>query len=289
MTGVIPTQAASYWIDGELCASPRVPFDLSDRGLTLGDGAFDTAFVLDGRVFRREAHLGRLLGALETLGIEGAGERARRCMDDLAPHGARHVLRVAVTRGPGLRGLLPAGPAAPTVFGALTPFPADSFGPRLRLDVAAIRRNESSPLSRLKTPAYLDAALALREAARRGCNEALFLNGAGRVACASIGNVFALFGARLATPPTGDGALPGIIRGFLLEEAGALGLEAQERPLTLEELRDADAAFMTNSLRLIAPIDSIGGHELATRGAGVVSALQDLLRRAILEECGASP
>ncbi len=277
------------WLDGAIFPDSRAPFDLSDRGLLLGDGAFDTALVLNGRIFRGEAHLRRLLGALASLEIDASEDTVRQAMLALTPQAGRHALRTTVTRGPGLRGLAPAGAQKPTVMASLAPLPAGFFSPRLSMDVATIRRNETSPASRMKALSYLDAIFAMREAVAKGFNEALFLNGAGRVACASIGNIFALFGDELATPPLADGVTPGIIRGFLLAECGALNLTGRERSLDLDELYAADAVFMTNSLRLIAPVERIGAVAIGVRGAKIVDALQRLLARAFADECGKEP
>ncbi|WP_201742215.1 aminotransferase class IV [Mangrovicoccus ximenensis] len=64
-----------WWADGTLSASPEMPFDLTDRGLLLGDGLFDTAMVRGGRVAFGAAHLDRLEAACATLGMPF--ERAR--------------------------------------------------------------------------------------------------------------------------------------------------------------------------------------------------------------------
>lgn len=277
------------WLDGVVHSDACAPFDTRDRGLLLGDGVFDTSLVLGGRVFLGEAHLARLVSALDVLGIAPPLAQIREAVAALAPQGERHVLRVTVTRGAGLRGLAPQGEAAPTVLASLAPLPEGFAFPKLSMALASIRRNETSPVSRIKALSYLDAILAMRAAVAEGCNEALFLNGAGRVACASIGNVFALFGRELATPPVEDGVLAGIIRGFLLERAGSLGLEARARPLELAELAAADAVFMTNSLRLIAPIERIGALALAAKAAKIIAELQELLRQAIRAECARDP
>ena len=56
--------------------------------------------------------------------------------------------------------------------------------------IVGIRRNEHSPLSQLKSLAYLDNILALREAEAAGCDEAILLNTAGRIAGGSRSNLF---------------------------------------------------------------------------------------------------
>ncbi|MGO9674293.1 MAG: aminotransferase class IV [Methylocella sp.] len=277
------------WLDGAVYPDNRAPFDLSDRGLLLGDGVFDTALVLNGRVFRAEAHFQRLIDALAFLDIDADPKAIHAAAAALLPHAERHALRITLTRGPGLRGLAPTGAQRPTVMASLSPLPPRFFWPRLSMDVATVRRNETSPLSRIKALSYLDAILAMREAAGKGCDDVLFLNGADHVACAAVGNVFALFGDELVTPPLSDGVLPGIIRGFLLEECGKLGLAARERSLDLKEFCTADAAFMTNSLRLIAPVERVGAAVIGEKGGGIVEALQRHLRQAIAAECGIEP
>lgn len=274
------------WLDGAIFPDSHAPFDLSDRGLLLGDGAFDTALVMNGRVFRGDAHLERLFGALSALGIAADHDSIRRAIAALTPGAERHILRVTVTRGPGLRGLAPQGTQHPTILASLTPLPPGFFFPRLSLDVAAMRRNETSPTSRLKTLGYLDAILAMREAAAKHHTEVLFLNGAGRVACAAAANVFGVFGEEIRTPPLSDGVLSGVIRNFVLTRCGELNLTGRESSLDLTELRSADAVFLTNSLRLIAPVERIGDHVIKSNGAKTVEALQSLLWRAIAAESG---
>ena len=277
------------WLDGAVFPDSHAPFDLSDRGLLLGDGVFDTALVLNGRIFRAEAHLRRLIDALATLGIDA--DRDRDPQGHRRPDPTCRAPRLAHHRHAraGAARARAGGPAKANLMASLSALPPRFFWPRLSMDVAAVRRNETSPLSRLKALSYLDAILAMREAAGKGCNEVLFLNGGGRVACASVGNVFALLGDELVTPPVSDGVLPGVIRGFLLEECGKLGLAARERSLDLVELRAADAVFMTNSLRLIAPVERIGGAAISAKGAEIVEALQQHLRLAIAAECGIEP
>ncbi|MFD1280945.1 class IV aminotransferase, partial [Methylobacterium goesingense] len=71
------------WFDGGLTVGP-VPFDLADRGLTLGDGVFDTALARHGRVLFEAAHVTRLSAATATLGFAVAPERIADAMRALA-------------------------------------------------------------------------------------------------------------------------------------------------------------------------------------------------------------
>jgi branched-chain amino acid aminotransferase len=101
--------------------------------------------------------------------------------------------------------------------------------------------------------------------------------------------VFALFDNELVTPPLSDGVLPGVIRRFVLNQCGKLSLAPREKSLGLEELCAADAVFMTNSLRLIAPVERVGSVTISAKGGKIVETLQLHLRQAIAAECGVEP
>lgn len=237
------------------------PFDLTDRGLLLADGVFATSRVSDGRMLLRGPHLARLAGDAAALGISvDLADLEALANETIAaqPDGA---LRLTVTRGPGARGLAGEGAAQPTLmarFSAMDmPFPAAPA----RLAISGIRRNPTSPTARHKTLSYTDNIMALREAVASGGDEALMLSPEGHVACASAANVFAIFGDRLVTPPLSDGALPGILRGWLLAQAAGAGFSTAEESMTSERLAEADHVFLTNSLRIFQPVSALAGRE----------------------------
>jgi len=97
---------------------------------------------------------------------------------------------------------------------------------------------------------------------------------------AGWGNVWALEGTRLVTPPADGRILPGVTRARLLGLAGQLGLEAAEERLSLERLGRADAILLTSSLRLAVP-----GHLACApdgKGADVAAAIAAALLEAAI-------
>jgi len=273
------------WLDGRLSAETVAPFDLTDRGLSLGDAVFDTALALDGRVAFEDAHIDRLVAGAATLGFPVDPHRVRIAMRALAGTGQRLAIRTTATRGTGPRGLKPPGEPRPVLYATAAPSSAALAFVPLSLWVTEIARNETSPVSRLKTPAYLDAVLAAREASDAGCEEALFRNTRGRVACAGTGNLFGIFGDRLVTPPLSDGVLPGIVRAEVLALAGAAGLHPEERSLALPELLAGEAVFLTNSLRLIAPVRAIGETRFGSAEHPALARLSAALGERVAASC----
>lgn len=274
------------WRDGALLPGTTAPLDHTDRGLTLGDGLFDTALALGGRVAFEETHIARLVASAETLGIPAEPERIRAAMRVVAGQGERLALRTTLTRGSGPRGLKPPEDPHPTLFATAAPSARSAAFAPLRLWPTGIARNDTSPAARLKTLGYLDAVLAAREAATAGFDEALFCNTRARVACAGTGNLFALFGTTLVTPPLADGVLAGIVRAEVLDLAAGCGLRAEERSLGLPDLLGADAVFLTNSLRLLAPVTAIGDRAFPSAGHEAVASLMAALRARVAQACG---
>lgn len=96
---------------------------------------------------------------------------------------------------------------------------------------------------------------ALLDALARAADGAtpLLVEGDGTVLEAAWGNVFALDGDRLWTPPADGRILPGVTRARLLAAATAAGLAPCERPLPLAKLAAADALLVTSAAALAVP------------------------------------
>ncbi|MDJ0919559.1 MAG: aminotransferase class IV [Henriciella sp.] len=237
---------------------PKQAFDLSDRGLLLADGVFSTALVTHGKMMFREAHLDRLCHDAAALEIHIERDRIEATLDELFEGRPSGALRVTITRGPGGRGLA-GGEQAPTLMARLSDYDTSRIGQPVKLALSTLTRDPGSITARHKTLSYTDNVLAVRRAAKAGADDALLLNPTGTVACAASANLFARFGTTLVTPPVEDGALPGIVRHFILEQAQSAGFEAEVRSLSLQTLRSADQLFVTNSLRWIAPVVEFDG------------------------------
>jgi branched-chain amino acid aminotransferase len=270
-----------FWLDGAFRHEEKMRLDPADRGFTLGDGAFETMAVFNGIVVDQTRHLDRLMQASETLALRldrKALEAAIRTLIT-AHQGVHGILRVTTSRGAGGRGLA-AATDHPSILMTVSPWTKGTLNQKAALATSRIRRNETSPASRLKLTSYADNVLAAREAAAANCDDALLLNGRGHVACTTIANVVAAIDGSLFIPPPEDGALPGIV-------AGQLG--ATPRHLTPDDLHRADGVFLTNSLRLIRPVTSLDGKLLSRKADGLIEKVFDVLCRKIAATCGIDP
>ncbi len=262
-------------MEGDIALSPF------DRGLTLGDGLFETMLVLNGVALDLPQHLARLAASAECLGIsfpqgEIAASVAALCKDVIA----HHVLRLTLTRGSAGRGLATDTDDF-TYLATLQPFNAALMFQPMALTLVSVCRNDTSDAARMKTTSYMDQILAAREAQSESASEALMPNTKGNVASATIGNVFLTFGDRLVTPSLDQGILPGIMRANVLALAGSAGFAVEERPVAAIELEKADGVFLTNALRFLCPSPRHSRQDFAP--------LVDRLCAAAESQCGVDP
>ena len=279
------------WVDGR-----RLPFEgahisARDRGFTLADGIFETMKSRNGKVFRLEQHLTRIEGALRVLEIPVSAD-LREWVDAAirAAHAPEASIRLTVTRGVAAGGVTVPADAEPTVVVTVAPPPA--FGSAIYEDglaarVASGRRNEHSMTAGLKTLSYTDSIAAMLEARRDGADEAIFLDTDGHCSEATASNLFVMLDGRLATPPTTCAALPGITRAAVIELAPELGLRVDDRPIDIARFKFVTEAFLTSSLRGIAPLVRLDGQAIGTGRPGpvtrqVMTAYTELVNR----ECG---
>lgn len=241
----------TIWHNGQF-KSETDPLLSIDTRLRYGDGVFDTMLAVDGIPIHAELHIGRLAEHAETIGMESI--ELLELMDVIPDllvrnhlHQEQAVINTYIIRKDARQGLLPAVPEDPDVI-IRTRKLLPNIEPITAI-ISSVRRNEGSPLSRIKSMSYGDNLLARMEAEDKNANEALMLNNAGNPACFTIGNLFIKKDGGLYTPPLSDGAMNGVIRGLLIERHGA-----QEKSLKIDDLNTADGVYLTNSLKGIVPV-----------------------------------
>jgi branched-chain amino acid aminotransferase len=256
-----------------------------DRGFMYGDGVFETLRVYGGRAFQLHDHLGRLETSAGLVRILLPRTLSEIASDVDAVVGANElddgVVRIAVSRGVGLRGPSIDGAVRPTYVVSAGPLPGDLDDRRRRgiaLAVVGTRRVSGRALpSAAKHANYLNSILAHTEAVESGADEALLLAGSGEIAECSGANVFLVEESRVLTPHLDAGILPGCARASVLDLCHRHGIPAGEQRLEPEALDRAHEVFVTNSVVEILPVRSIGDRRFAVPGP-VTGRLMDLYR-----------
>ncbi len=229
-------------------------FSVFDRGLLYGDGLFETVRIYSGKFFRLSEHLKRLMDGLKVLEIKIPYSR-----DELEIFVRELALtnrinegfaRVVVSRGEGFLGFSPRGSATPHVAICARERPVAMRSKEVWKLLPSKRPIAPIPL---KSLSYLPYVLAKKEAEDAGCDDAILMDAHGTVIEASGSNIFLLNDGHIVTPPLSTGCLPGITRAELIKVAKKEGYHVEQKKFGIQECRDAEAIFLTNSLLEIVP------------------------------------
>lgn len=252
-----------------------------DGALLFGDTLFETLKARQQRILLTGEHLDRLTDSARLLDLPVDRPQIERCLDQLATALDSPCSRVRLTVGRGsCHGL--AWPPSPAAWFLLTAAASpDTSDDQRRAGVSCVsapnqRVNPLSHLPQMKRGNYADCLYATNHARRAGAREALFVDPSGQLLEGATSNLFALIDDRLITPPADSLVLDGIMRRQVIATAAELGILVVERPLRLQELLQADEAFLTNSLIEVLPVAQFDGRTL--RRGELWSSLLDTLR-----------
>ncbi|MGL3151450.1 aminodeoxychorismate lyase [Microbacterium sp. A82] len=232
-----------------------------------GDGVFESIGVIDGHAQEVLPHLERLANS------------ARIC-DLPVPHAEQWRQAVAVAAAqcpPGeavIKLILSRGVEhGPTPTAWVTAAPATDFAAvrEAGVRVVTLERGydldvaERAPwlLLGAKTLSYAVNMAALREARRRGADDAVFVSTDGFVLEAPTASLILRFGDRFVTPAPAGGILHGTTQLSVYEFFVRRGFETGYDRIPASDLAQADAAWLVSSVRLAVPITAIDGTALS--------------------------
>lgn len=230
----------------------------SDRGLQYGDGLFETIAVVAGQPCLWQRHVQRLLSGCERLSIPApdVGQLYGEVLQEISER-EQGVIRVTLTRGSGERGYAPPQVINPTriVQWCESRLPVPGVAPDpivIRLCNSRLGRNPG--LAGLKHLNRLEQVMARSEWNDPAIQEGLMRDSDGNVIECTSSNLFLLQQGRLLTPDLKNCGVAGIMRDLVIDTAKQLGMAASVCDITLDQVREAESLFVTNSLTGIRPV-----------------------------------
>ncbi|OGK96439.1 MAG: hypothetical protein A3E31_07565 [Candidatus Rokubacteria bacterium RIFCSPHIGHO2_12_FULL_73_22] len=265
-----------------------LPFD--DHMVHRGHGVFDTAALVDGKIYDLEAHLDRFVRSARTSKLAlPAREEMRDIVVRTTAASARRdgSIRYWASAGPGSLGLTPAAGAAPgffvMVFAGLS-YPEAWYTEGLR--VMTTTYPIKPPLYAVtKSTNYLPNVLMQLEAQERGLDNGIFVDEAGHVGESSNMNVAFVTQDGVLRHPRFEHILAGCTSLRLL--ALATGLvprkligDVQVCDIPVAEARAAREMMLFGSSVKVAPVVEWDGKPIGAGAPGPVArALRELLEQ----------
>jgi branched-chain amino acid aminotransferase len=147
----------------------------------------------------------------------------------------------------------------------------------LEIDVFPDAKISCDKFSSIKSNNCLPYVMAAMYAKQHRINEAILLNPYGRVADTTIANLFIVHHKQLITPPLSEGGICGVMRKHLMKMD--LPFSIIEKPLTIEDLENADEIFLTNAIN---GIRWVGMFRDSSYGNASAVIIHELLHEGIL-------
>ncbi len=246
---------ALWYVNGTWVHPNEATLSINDTAVLRSYSVFESLRTYDRRPFHLDDHLSRLFHSAELIDMDipFSREDITGIVHEIIERNAyRHAtIRILITGGESEDGVLPSGePVLAILITPLSERDMQRFARGYKLITTSLQR--VSPEA--KTTNYVAAVRALKEAARHGADDALFVNEQGHVLEATRSNFFIFRGDTLVTARVG--VLIGITRNVVLDLArGSFPIE--ERPILSAELAEAQEAFVTSSSKEIVPVVQI--------------------------------
>lgn len=277
----------NVYLNGQYLPLDEARVPVLDRGFIFGDGVYEVIPVYSRRPFRLREHLDRLQRSLDAIRLANPHD------PDAWPRLIEPIVRDAVFEDQGIylqvtRGTAPRDQAfpktvTPTVF--IMAMPLSSPSPEaVAHGVAAITAVDDRWLHcDIKATSLLANVLLRQRSIDAGCAETVLLRD-GWLTEGSASNIFIVAAGRLITPPKSHLILPGVTYDVVLELARDLGLPTDIRPVAEAELRAADEAWLTSSIKEVTAIVRLDSAPVGASVPGPVfrrmhAAYQDYKRR----------
>lgn len=265
-------QSKWVWRNGEIIRWEDATTHVSTHALHYGSGVFEgmRCYATDDgpAIFRLDAHLDRFYASAEVYGLEIPYDRSQ------LTEALEELVRVHEFESCYLRPLCYFGSSSLSVHPARCPIEvvilAWPWAPYLgavgleegvRVTVSPWKKFHSDmmPTTAKACGQYLNSILAVRDAFKRGFDEALLLNSDGHLAEGSGENLFLVRDGELITNDEQDSILMGITRDAVIQIAKDSGYRVVTRAMTVDDLLTADEAFFTGTAAEVTPIREVDG------------------------------
>jgi branched-chain amino acid aminotransferase len=263
------------------------PFDSAVQG---GDAVWEGLRLYDGRIFKLERHLDRLLKSAKALDFkivpskEKMRDEIRRTLEANGMVDGCHI-RLTLTRGVKITsGMDPRlNTSGPTLI-VLAEWKAPVYDKAgLTLATSSVRRFAPDMMDpKIHHSNLIQSILAKIEANAYGADDALMLDPHGFVAETNATHIFMVKAGVVYTPFT-KACPEGVTRETVLEICTTNGIEVHEADLSRTEFFAADEVFCTGTMGELASVMAIDGRSIGNQLPGpVTTRLAELFQAFVL-------
>ena len=227
-----------------------------DRGIFFGDGVYEVLRSYNGRIFALEEHLQRFKNSLSGIAIDSVDLNLirNRILKSFNTAGISNAkIYFHITRGSELRNHRGDDELEPNFFLTVTEL-YDNTEEKTKGIAVSTYPDWRWKRCDIKSLNLLANVLACRDAATKGCNEAILVDQTGLITEGASSAFFAISKQTLQTTALTENILPSITRQFVIKAAGNIGLETIEKSLIPQQASEADELFIASTTQDITPV-----------------------------------
>ncbi len=231
----------------------------NNRSFRYGDGLFETIKIVNGRITLKNFHFERLFHGLIILDFEIPLYLTPIYLE-------KEIIKLALTNGHS---------ASAKVRLVLFRDKGDLYDPEnhhphfiietssqsdntklntngIVIDIYPHTKKSCDILSNIKTNNFLPYVLAAIYAKKNKLNDCILMNVNDNICETTIANIFLIKDNLVYTPSLKEGCIAGVMRRWILENVKLFNNAVIEKQISVEDLRQADEIFLTNSVNPIS-------------------------------------
>ena len=266
------------WIDGNFVAVAEAKISILDWGFLRSDATYDVVHVWKGRFFRLDNHIDRFFESTRKLRMPCKMDRDELkkilagCVEKAKLENA--YVEMIQTRGISTNFVRDPRQATPRIIAFAVPFgwilKQEDFEKGLDVLLTDIKRIPPSSVDpTIKNYHWMDLVTGMLNAYEKGNDTAILVDENNNITEGPGFNLFCVDETGIFTPEYG--VLEGITRQTVFDLAIELDISINKKPISIEQLKNANELFATSTAGGIMPITKINGQKINNGMVGSIT------------------
>ena len=266
------------WIDGNFIELSEAKIPILDWGFLRSDATYDVVHVWHGRFFRLDKHIDRFFESTKKLRMPSQMDRDELkkilagCVEKAKLENA--YVEMIQTRGISPNFVRDPRHATPRIIAFAVPFgwilKQEDFEKGLDVLLTDIKRIPPSSVDpTIKNYHWMDLVTGMLNAYEKGNDTAILVDENNNITEGPGFNLFCVDETGIFTPEYG--VLEGITRQTVFDLAIELDISINKKPISIEQLKNANELFATSTAGGIMPITKINGQKINNGMVGSIT------------------
>lgn len=263
------------WIDSKYVELAEAKIPILDWGFLRSDATYDVVHVWKGRFFRLDKHIDRFFESAKKLRMpcQISRDELKKILANCVIKGKLESAYVEMIQTRGMSPKFVRDPrlATPRIMAFAVPFgwilKQEDFEKGLNVLLTDIKRIPPSSVDpTIKNYHWMDLVTGMLDAYEKGNDTAVLVDENNNITEGPGFNLFCINDSGIFTPD--HGVLEGITRQSVFDLAKELNLPITKKPISVEELYNAEELFATSTAGGIMPITKVSGKEIGKGSVG---------------------